>query len=671
MAFSHARMRLAFLLVISGVLAVGCDDGGGGTEDATVDSVEDADTQVDVPDSAADIPVGTTVTGLFDLTVATAGESSGFYDFPFPSDLRLQADGRPDMNGFPSVNAELIRDALAIVTDDHRGFTPNGATYFRFDGALDPATLPASAADSIADDATAFIIDIDATSPEQGRRVPAYVHFEASRSAFWRSNMVSVRPVPGVGMRPGTRYAVGLTDGLRSEDGGPVVAAESLAALRDGGTGDAALADHYAATFGALDGLGFDTSRIVALTSYTTSDVALEMDALRQAVLDHPSFAVTGWTKDENSEVYYATFETLEFFGEGTPPFDSYLGEGRFVFAEDGTPTGGTVGQVTMAITVPTGDMPAEGYPLVIYGHGTGGDHETHLGAQGEGSFLALESLATLGFDAALHGNRVEGDFDYVTLLATNPIAAREVVRQTVVDTMVLYRLHREGALVIPDAVTGRGDLSFEAGYNAYMGHSQGAQEAGVLLGVEPDVEFAFLSAGGAGLSITIQERSFNGTPIVCTLALLIGVDCNSLTPDSPLLTLVVQPVLDGADPLNFAHRFNREPIPGAPARHIVMSQGILDQLTPPRSQDALAMAIGLPLVEPVYRTSDPVDLTDPPRETPPVANNVMTPNGPATGGMVQYTGEGHFAIYDNGAARNRYLKFFRTSLGSQPTIVE
>ena len=41
------------------------------------------------------------------------------------------------------------------------------------------------------------------------------------------------------------------------------------------------------------------------------------------------------------------------------------------------------------------------------------------------------------------------------------------------------------------------------------------------------------------------------------------------------------------------------------------------------------------------------------------------------TGGLMQWAGEGHFAIYRNDDAERRYVEFFRTLLeDGEPTIV-
>ena len=49
--------------------------------------------------------------------------------------------------------------------------------------------------------------------------------------------------------------------------------------------------------------------------------------------------------------------------------------------------------------------MPAGGYPIVLYAHGTGGDYRSFLD-DGTGASLAQQCLASMGVDQIFHGTR-------------------------------------------------------------------------------------------------------------------------------------------------------------------------------------------------------------------------------------------------------------------------
>src|SRR4051794_40656856 len=58
---------------------------------------------------------------VFDLD-ADLGTPEHFYDFPWPSDLRLTASGAPDVAGFPNPTKQKIVGGLRAVAGDRAGF---------------------------------------------------------------------------------------------------------------------------------------------------------------------------------------------------------------------------------------------------------------------------------------------------------------------------------------------------------------------------------------------------------------------------------------------------------------------------------------------------------------------------------------------------------------------
>lgn len=601
------------------------------------------------------------------------GATDSFFDLPFPSDLRTDAEGHPDLTGFPRARG-LVADAIALVEGERPGFSPITPVYFRFTEPLDEASLPAGPADVALESSSILLLDVDPASPEQGRRLPAYVSFQANASTFFASNTLVVRTVPGVHMHPGRRYAVVVRDGLMGADGTPVGRSDAFEALKAGGSG--ALATHYAALFDELEGLGIPRAEVAVATTFTTSDPVTDMDRARAWLHTQPVPSPISWETLAVSprEVHVAgDFETYELM-EGAPPFMEF-GSGLIRFDAAGAPMSVRRTPVRFAISIPVGvAAPPEGYPIVLYGHGTGGDERTHL--RDEGHELAAEGIAMIGFEAALHGDRNPAGFEFESLVVANPIAAREVVRQTVIDMMVLLRMLEAGVLEVPAVyVSGAtAPVIFDASPVLYMGHSQGSQEAGVLLGVEPTIDAAFLSAGGGGGLLTLVERDLTpGNPIACIVGGLIGEpDCAVMDENHPALALVIQPLLDPADPLVFAHRFLRERPDGWAPTHIAMTEGLEDTDTPPPAIEALAASIGLPIVEPVAQMTDPFLLLGAPTVTAPVRENLTTPGGASvTGGLMQWPMEGHFAIYRNADALNRYVRFFDTMIADgAPTIV-
>ena len=106
---------------------------------------------------------GSSVSALFEVPRGTP--PSGFYALPYPNDIRLTTGGLIDLEDFPRPNpiAENYIDAVAT---DQVGFSLSGPVLFRFSGAIDPETLPADPAASMAETSSVYLVAIDPESDE-------------------------------------------------------------------------------------------------------------------------------------------------------------------------------------------------------------------------------------------------------------------------------------------------------------------------------------------------------------------------------------------------------------------------------------------------------------------------------------------------------------------------
>ena len=77
-------------------------------------------------------------TALFAVPGADVGDD--FYALPFPNDLRRHDDATLDLSLFPTHS--LIVDQMRAAAETLDGFGLNSAIFARFDGPLDPASLP-------------------------------------------------------------------------------------------------------------------------------------------------------------------------------------------------------------------------------------------------------------------------------------------------------------------------------------------------------------------------------------------------------------------------------------------------------------------------------------------------------------------------------------------------
>src|SRR5438105_11707056 len=106
-----------------------------------------------------------TTTALFAVPSGPAPADGDFYALPFPNDVYRKADGTLDLSGFPT-NSGIV-EAYRVAAQSLDGFGLNQAIYARFDGPLDPTSVP-DAEGSIDPRAAVYLVDIDPKSPAHG-----------------------------------------------------------------------------------------------------------------------------------------------------------------------------------------------------------------------------------------------------------------------------------------------------------------------------------------------------------------------------------------------------------------------------------------------------------------------------------------------------------------------
>jgi hypothetical protein len=158
-----------------------------------------------------------------------------FYAQPWPLATRLRKDGSLDLDGFPTpAGASFVRNNLQLLATSTRGFGTNGALFASFDGALDAGSLPASPADSLAQESAVFLLDIDPHSPDRATRTPILCAVKEASSEYHPAHFLACRPVPGFPLRPDTLYGLYFTDGLHAANGTKLVASQRWQDVLDG-----------------------------------------------------------------------------------------------------------------------------------------------------------------------------------------------------------------------------------------------------------------------------------------------------------------------------------------------------------------------------------------------------------------------------------------------------
>jgi hypothetical protein len=614
--------------------------------------------------------------------------SAEFYDLPFPSDLRRDPDGTISLAHFLAPSPTILVPDYIAAAEELTAFGTTTVTYFRFSESVDATTLPADVDETLEGEATVFLIDVDPASPTAGARHPAVVVYQDEATKFWASHTVAVRPVIGRPLAWGRKYAAVVTRGVRPEASAEFARDDDFEAILGSGGRDA-VADaraQYEGPLGIVESAGVPREEILSMTVFTTQDDFVLLEQARDhLVYDLPEPELAGEMSQLSANASFEVVEghyTSPTFQHGTLPYSSIEDGGAFEWDQDGNPIVADTFDQRFRLSIPTDEMPPEGYPLVLYAHGTGGSANTPM-TNGTAARLAAHGIAVMGIDQLHHAPRVD-----LTVEATqvavynviNPQAFRFNALQAALD--VVQQARMAIALEVPGEVTGREEtVFFDVDQIHFMGHSQGGQNGPLFLAIDETAKSAMLSGAGAQFTLALLEKvePLNIPSILAAALVLPGtttdekLENENISPEHPILNLL-QTWMDVADPVNYAHRFFKDPRPGFEPKHIFMTEGIDDSYTPPLSIEALAISAGVPLLLPVLVPIEEMARVGEVPVCPPVAENAAMG---VTAGLSQYSGadlpvprDGHFVTFQD-PAFTQVSEFFASAVAGVPEIVE
>ena len=676
-------MRYAWLIGWVAVAGVACDDGGG---DGAVTKADAGDQQMGPAGGAGggagplpppdELPLP--IYAPEDRPAATT-----LAKIPFPNDL--YRDGAAlDLEGFPRGLAAGFIDAIVrSVESQVTGFATSGNLYLSFETRIDETQLPGDAAATLREDASVFLVDVDPDSSERGRRWPLKFRVFAEETAYLPAHSLAARLVEGIALRPLTTYAFVVTTaaakaqpdfartlGEEKPSGALGLAWEVNAPLRDWLAENPGIEPAVASVFTTQDPVG---------ELFVARDYIHTLD--RPVALDVESNGV----KQNRFELFWGTYQAPRF-QKGTPPYRiaEVEGEGGMVFDATGKPVIQGTETMRFALTVPLGNAPEGGWPVALYGHGTGGNYTSFFRAD-VSAVLAPVDVAVLSIDQIHHGDRnpacperdpngqaVSGHDECVQISFFNfvvPAAGRDNVRQSALDFVSLMRfaqgleIDRE---MSRQPVKPRDNIQLNPNKIIYMGHSQGGLNGPLFMAIEPEIIGGVLSAAGAALPITIEQKT---RPVDINLLVrsAIGLRNEALDRWHPTMALL-QTYIEVSDAVNYARFWFAEPPPGFAPKSVFMTAGLEDQYTPPDSIFALAAAGRVPIIEPVLRPIEALTLLGiDTAGIPPYKGNVA--GGAASAGVAQYEGQGHFIIQQVPSAKQRYRKFMETLVEGDPRI--
>jgi predicted esterase len=635
-------------------------------------------------------PTSGAVSSVF-VVPGALSELSGaaFFDQPWPSDLRRDARGSVVFTGFPNPREQPILDVyVESMTGVLDGFSPVATGYLRFTGLLDRSSLPATPPDALEPESSLVLLDIDPSSPELGRQKLVTWAFRGAAGVYAPSNTLAFMPALGYPLRRHTRYALVVTDAVRAAGGGHVERAPDLDALLSSDPASAPLEaaqSELASAVTEIERAGIAKSSIVHLAVFTTNDPVAPTEALRDAVrtsFPAPSVDPASLSLDSSStiiDVFEGTYGPSPDFQRGTLPFQQYGTGGELSFDADGVPVVERRFDLRFALAVPKAAAcpePANGYPIVLYAHGTGGNYRTMLGDGDEAESLGQRCIATMGIDQIFHGTRPGGASSSPELLffnVVNPVAGRANAAQSAIDVVQQARLFSEMHFTLPTNISGRAaPIAFDAEKLAFVGHSQGGINGPLFLAVDDQALGGVLSGSASMLSIALLEKKepIDVPSLIRTTFLgLTDDEADELDLFHPAISLA-QTIVDPADPIHYVASITRTPRSGFAPKSLFMTEGVNpdgrgDSYAPPHGIEVQAVAAGLPPEEPLIHPIPelawgalvPVDVP-----AAGIAGNLAA--GQASGTLAQWrasdASDGHFVLYDIPAAMQQATLFVR-----------
>jgi len=655
-------------------------------------------------------------TGPFRVYFEVPGDEplSEFYRLPFPNDARF-VDGQLDLSGHPSPGAlvddlgDVVGTMLDAVEQDVTAFGNNQTALLRLSGKVDWETVVMGEPGA----GTLYLVDVTEGSEEYGTKHPTGFRGSGERRAYICENWISLDPSDGRPFLPGHTYAAVITEGVKQRDTGEAAGQDDdftqvMSITPPVDTRLTRAWEAYAPLRSWLNFADIDSELIAGAAVFTVGDPRESLQDLYDAVQGGDEPTVSGGVlctlggedpyddpEDESrgcdgeSSAYFEVQGTINIpqFQQGTPPF-KVAADGGQLNLVGGVPTPVDSEQVIFSLTIPKGaTMPAAGWPLVIYGHGTGGNYRSAIndGVADALSDVELDDgthvhFAVLSIDGVLHGPRAHAenwdsawalidpsayDDDVLQYNILNPRSARDTPLQAAADGFQLVRLAQTLAWDAGESLTGQ-EVAFDVDEIHYMGHSLGAVHGVGLVAQDPAIRTAVFSGGGA---LILEALSNKQETYDLAGAMMVVAADPDLDRHHPLLNLI-QALDEPSDGINHARYLFRETPAGSPRKHVLQAFGLEDTVAAEENQIALAKGL---YVEQVTNGNPSVDGIS--VEELPVEGNAYIDGDHVTGVVALYQpnagNDGHTVIFDLALAQEQYTQFLGTAVRDGiPTVV-
>lgn len=567
--------------------------------------------------------------------------SSSFMSFPWPNDIRRNADGTIDLNGFPGTGNPLLKTILDKGVPYMHGFGPNSGVIFQFNGPLDTSSLP-GALGTMEDDSVAMLVNLDQDSPLYLQRIPLRVHFDPLNTLYQPGHLLNLLPAPGYALEPDTLYGAILFTGIRDSASKPILPATLIAALTEGKQP----ADTDTTTWSALqqqwglvseyvsDHTAWSLDELAAFTVYRTMNPTEYAFPVAQAVANIDDETIIGSVEIESFGPmcgYYNYLPVqarvaLPVWQQGTHPYSL---SGGMIAIDEGTGVAMQQGiesvEMSIHIGCSGGDTPK--IPM-IFAEGTGGfssaagnfsggiyegDYFRHIALSvaphysGDRAAPVLDDFAEFlqAFNVEVDSTDLQGITFYNLL---NPAANIGNHIQSAADQLFLRRV----AAVLPEIFKRHGPISDPLNFDfttlkvrddvaVLGGHSQGASVVPLAMALDHRFNTGFLSGAPSHAYFQAVHRGDIRQLLPLILAGFVENEVDYFHPLMQVLQMMHAPV----DSVNY--------VPFMEPDYLMQVAGYDDGCVPREASAALALALTRAgFMEPAQQVEGVINFFDP-----------------------------------------------------------
>jgi hypothetical protein len=598
---------------------------------------------------------------------------------PYPSNRYSVEDGTTATGLRVNIDPSNTTDAILggypttlTQLNEMDGFSTTGGLVVKLSSPIDPrgvATFPdgnppiedpvRDAAEFTSADSPLILVDVDPESPDYKQPIgliPFY--YEQAKDDFFIIDEFTLVVHPAVPLRPATRYAFVVTDALKAHDGSPVGRSPDMTRALGSSTDpyEMSLRDGIADLISAVP---IDQEKIVGGSVFTTASVQdgiIEMAKARRAA-PVPT-ALEPWTvqQEEAPRVRFRTTYPAPEFRKAKP-------DGKWELEPSGAPK--VQKTENLEVFLAFSDQSVSGpRPVVIYGHGLGGDKDGNWGTAERLGAIHANGAAVFAIDSPEHGSRGSGETGLVGsvfgFFGIDPDTqefdigrARDNFRQMASDQLELVRfINSLGTLDLLPVGAPDGVPDLDVSRILYIGHSFGSVQGATVFAIAPEIKQANWNVGGAGLMMLLRDSN--------TFSLVV----DSLTPTGTPFGSVArfmaatQAIVDPGDPLNYARNCTLEALPGVEnwsARDVLLQEVTNDNIVPNSTSEALARAAGMQIMNGITDTSGLASVDA------PATSNLA---GGATGVLCQFDKAAgktvdHGSLIFADEAIQQYVEFF------------